>query len=138
MVGHTTVPGLSPEPASQSAEVVAGLLVDELGFDGLILSDALGMAAVGTSTQGDALVGFLRAGGDLGIVGPGGSVEGRRSVRAALDDGTLTEERLNDAAMAVLDTKGVDPCIVDVGPVARVSVEPGPVDPPDINPTEEP
>lgn len=138
MIGHTTVPGYATAPASQSRQVIEGLLIGELGFDGLIVSDALGMAAAGAPTQGDALVGFLRAGGDLGIVGPGGSVEGRRSVRQALDDGSLSEQRLNDAAFAVLDSKGVDPCIVAVGPVPVAVDAAPPSDPPVINPTEVP
>jgi beta-N-acetylhexosaminidase len=114
LVGHTTVPGFSELPSSQSEQVIDGLLVDELGFDGLIVSDALGMAASGRPTQGEALVGFVAAGGDLGIVGPGGSVEGRRALRAALRDGVVGEDRLNEAAAAVLAAKGIDPCALDV------------------------
>jgi beta-N-acetylhexosaminidase len=140
MVGHTTVPGFSEQPSSQSGRAISGLLVGELGFDGLIVSDALGMAASGQPTQGDALVGFIAAGGDLGIVGPGGSVEGRSAMRAALDDGTVTEDRLNDAAAAVLSAKGIDPCGLDA--VAGATPDAGPTDgPPDDpvrNPTEEP
>ncbi len=138
MVGHTTIPGSSGTPSSQSRQVIEGLLVDELGFEGLIVSDALGMEASGQPTQGDALVGFVVAGGDLGIVGPGGSVEGRRALRRALDDGTLTQQRLDDAAAAVLAAKGVDPCDVTGVPEPEVEDSDVPSDPAVINPTEEP
>ncbi len=139
MIGHTTIPGYSDTPASQSRATIEGLLIDELGFDGLIVSDALGMAASGEPTQGGALVGFLAAGGDLGIVGPGGSQEGRRALRKALQDGTVSQERLNDAAAAVLAVKGVDPCEVAGQPAPEVSEESdGPSDEPVINPTDEP
>ncbi len=139
MVGHTTIPGYSDTPASQSRDTIAGLLVDELGFDGLIVSDALGMAASGEPTQGGALVGFVAAGGDLGIVGPGGSQEGRRALRRAIKDGTVSQDRLNDAAATVLAVKGVDPCVVAGQPAPEVADETdGPTDDPVINPTEEP
>ena len=137
MVGHTTIPGYSGTPASQSRKVVTGLLVDDLGFDGLILSDALGMAAAGAPDQGAALVGFLEAGGDLGIVGPGGSVEGRRAVRAALKDGTLSEERLNDAAAAVLEVKGVNSCDVAGAPDPDVDDDDVPADAAVTNPAQD-
>jgi beta-N-acetylhexosaminidase len=138
MVGHTTIPGLSEEPSSQSRRVIEGLLIDEVGFDGLIVSDALGMEASGEPTQGGALVGFVAAGGDLGIVGPGGSVEGRRALRKALEDGTVTQERLNDAAAAVLAAKGIDPCEVTGSPATQVEDSDVPTDPAVINPAEEP
>ncbi len=139
MVGHTTIPGYSDTPASQSARAIEGLLVEELGFDGLIVSDALGMAASGEPTQGGALVGFIAAGGDLGIVGPGGSQEGRRAMRKAVKNGTVSVDRLNDAAATVLAVKGVDPCQVGGQPAPEAVDETGgPSDGPVINPTEEP
>jgi beta-N-acetylhexosaminidase len=138
MVGHTTIPGYSEQPSSQSRRAIEGLLVDEVGFGGLIVSDALGMAASGAPNQGEALVGFIAAGGDLGIVGPGGSVEGRRALRAALEDGTVTQERLNDAAAAVLSAKGIDPCDVAGGPPPEADDSDVPTDPAVINPAEEP
>jgi len=138
MVGHTTIPGWSDTPSSQSRRVIDGLLVDELGFDGLIISDALGMEASGQPTQGGALVGFVAAGGDLGIVGPGGSVEGRRALRRALEDGTVTQERLDDAAAAVLAAKGIDPCDLAVGPAPGAEESEVPSDPAVLNPTDEP
>jgi beta-N-acetylhexosaminidase len=132
MVGHTTIPGYSKEPSSQSRRAIEGLLGDELGFDGLIISDALGMAASGEPTQGKALVGFIAAGGDLGIVGPGGSVEGRAALRKALKDGTVSQERLNDAAAAVLAAKGIDPCDLVVDPAPEVADNDAPSDPADV------
>lgn len=141
LVGHTTVPGYSSTPSSQSQRVITGLLGEEVGFQGLVVSDALGMAASGAPTQGAALVGFVAAGGDLGIVGPGGSVEGRTALRAALRDGVVTEERLNDAAAAVLAAKGIDPCSLEV-PTQAPARGPDPADVPADravrNPTEEP
>lgn len=137
LVGHTVVPGLSDAPASQSYEVITGLLREELGYDGLVVSDALGMAAAGTDTQGEALVGFVVAGGDLGIIGPGGSIEGRRAMRAALADGTLSQERLDDAVLRVLRQKGLDPCTLPRAEPDEPTDPSATEDPPVVNPTEE-
>ncbi|MCU0284179.1 MAG: hypothetical protein MUD13_09850 [Candidatus Nanopelagicales bacterium] len=138
LVGHTTIPGLVDQPASQAPEAIEGLLREELGFTGLVISDALGMAASGQPDQGSALVGFLRAGGDLGILGPGGSVEGRAAVRAALVEGTLDAARVDEAAARVLVAKGMDPCAIVPGPAPRVGQDTGPSDAPVVNPTEVP
>ena len=47
MTAHIVVPSLDDAPATLSAHVLAGLLRDELGFDGLVVTDALEMRAVG-------------------------------------------------------------------------------------------
>ncbi|MGV1003939.1 MAG: glycoside hydrolase family 3 N-terminal domain-containing protein [Candidatus Nanopelagicales bacterium] len=142
MVGHTQTPGYSAVPASQSKKMITGVLRTELGFTGLVISDALGMAAVGQrSAQGPALVNFLRAGGDLGIVGLGGSVQGRKSVRAAIKAGELSEFRVTAAAARVLNAKGIDACPLPQGqaPAPDPSQDSGASsDDPIINPTKDP
>jgi beta-N-acetylhexosaminidase len=139
MVGHTTIPGYSDRPSSQSRAVVTELLRDDLGLgDRLVFSDALGMAASGADDQGDALVGFLLAGGDMGIIGPYGSVQGRRAVKAALKSGELTWDRVDTAAARVLAAKGIDPCSVVTEPPPSVPVDSGASDAPVVNPTVAP
>jgi beta-N-acetylhexosaminidase len=64
MVGHIAVPALtgSPDvPASLSAAALRGVLRDELGFDGLTITDALDMAGAGA----DPMSAALAAGEDL-------------------------------------------------------------------------
>ena len=49
MVGHLEVPTIEPQkglPSSLSRKVVAGLLVNDLGFQGLVFTDALAMKGV--------------------------------------------------------------------------------------------
>ena len=65
-------------------------------------------------------------------------MEGRKALRAALEDGTVSEERLNDAAAAVLAAKGIDPCDVASGPAPEVQDTEVPDDPAVVNPTQEP
>jgi beta-N-acetylhexosaminidase len=137
LVGHTTIPGYSDEPSSQTADVVTGLLRDELGFDGLVVSDALGMKASAAADQGQALVRFVAAGGDVGIIGPGGSIEGRRAMRAALRDGTVTRDRLDEAVLHVLAQKGVDPCSLPHRKPEAPKDDGSPADPPVVNPSRD-
>lgn len=109
LVAHVQVPGYSGGPSSLSRTVIKDLLRGELGHKGLVVSDGLGMAGTGT-TQGRALVRFLNAGGDLGIVTVGGAAPARAAVRAALADGSLSTKRLNAVAERVLRYKKVNPC----------------------------
>ncbi|CAN5700107.1 glycoside hydrolase family 3 protein [soil metagenome] len=69
MAGHFAVPAISGDeglPASMSRDVLVGLLRDELGFDGLAITDALDMAAFSAGRDiVDAIVGAVAAGQDL-------------------------------------------------------------------------
>lgn len=66
MVGHLYYPALSPLPSSLSPEIVTGLLREKMGFEGLIITDALNMRAL-SDRYGlqDIVEGAFRAGADL-------------------------------------------------------------------------
>ncbi len=71
MIGHLAVPGLSGElPTSLSPETISGLLRDELGFGGLVFTDAMNMGAI-INAYGllDALEQAIVAGADIAILG---------------------------------------------------------------------
>lgn len=71
MVGHLSVPGLSDElPTSLSPATITGLLRNELGFGGLVFTDAMNMGAI-INTYGllDALEQSIVAGADIAILG---------------------------------------------------------------------
>ncbi len=75
MTSHAIAPALSPghdRPATLSPEVLTGLLRDELGFDGVTITDALDMAAVGEADQASAAESLdaIRAGSDLLLTTP--------------------------------------------------------------------
>jgi beta-N-acetylhexosaminidase len=112
MVGHLVVPGLTgDEPASVSAAAITGLLRDELGFRGLVVSDSFDMGAVrATIAPAEAVRRFLAAGGDLAVIHAVDIADVHRSVTDAVRSGTLSEARLDEAAGRVLPLKGVDPC----------------------------
>ena len=109
MTSHVLATALDPDaPATFSARVLQGLLRGELGFSGVIVSDALDMA--GSSAESDiptAAVRAVAAGADLLCLGADTTEELYRSVLTALcgaaADGTLPRRRLTDAADRVAD-----------------------------------
>jgi beta-N-acetylhexosaminidase len=104
MPGHLRVPGLTGDlPTTQSTAALGGLLRGELGFTGVIISDALEMRAVsGRHGIADAAVRALAAGVDLLCLGRDQDEEDYMAVRAAIaaaaDSGRLPPARLHDAA----------------------------------------
>lgn len=107
MMGHLLWPALDAEwPCSLSPAVVTGLLRRELGFEGLICTDAMMMGALADRGDEAALaVQALRAGVDLLLYPRNGDrvVEG---ILAALESGALAEEVVTGAATRVLALKG--------------------------------
>ena len=103
MTSHIVVPALDPDRPATLSPVVLGLLRDRLGFDGVIISDALDMAGA-SAGRGipEAAVLALVAGCDLLCIGPdkpASLVEDvRDAIVAALDEGRLTLHRLEEAA----------------------------------------
>lgn len=110
MTSHLVLPALDPDhPATMSRRILTGLLREELGFDGVIVTDALDMAGA-SATLGvpAAAVASLAAGADLLCIGP--SLRGRGAddildvvdaLVAAVADGALAASRLLDAAARV-------------------------------------
>lgn len=105
MPGHIVVDAIDPDrPATLSPEVLTGLLQEDLGFTGLIVTDALNMGAI-TQASGDQhpAVSALLAGVDVLLMppDPAGTVD---AVVAALADGTLERADLEDSAALMVAT----------------------------------
>ncbi|MEU7886430.1 glycoside hydrolase family 3 N-terminal domain-containing protein [Microbispora bryophytorum] len=109
MCGHLLVPAVDALPATLSRAVLTGLLREELGFDGLVVTDAIEMRAVSALHEpGEIAVRALAAGADAICVGVssarGESVYALRdAITGAVRDGRLTDERLAEAAGRVRD-----------------------------------
>lgn len=99
MVAHLDVRAVDPRvPSSLSRPVVTGLLRDELGFNGLVVSDSLSMAAVSRSrSPARSAVQALRAGNDV-LLMPPAPAAARDGIVAAVRRGTLPRRRLEQAA----------------------------------------
>jgi beta-glucosidase-like glycosyl hydrolase len=100
MVSHVAYPGISPEglPATLSREIVTGLLREELGYEGVIITDAMEMKAVASSyPPGEAAVRAMEAGVDLLCYGcyDDGVAEAIAALDEARRTGRLAAERLD-------------------------------------------
>jgi beta-glucosidase-like glycosyl hydrolase/CubicO group peptidase (beta-lactamase class C family) len=105
MLGHIAVPALDPTgtPASQSA-AVGRFLRNELGFSGLVVTDAIEMAGAKAAWSGEAVVKAVQAGADMVLLPPDARVAIKALVRA-VKEGQLPAERLDAAALRVLEAK---------------------------------
>lgn len=100
MTGHIVFPTLDELPATLSQPVLNGLLRQELGFDGVIFSDALEMDAV-NERYGVQAVALAKAAG-VDVMLPVGSLERQEASVAAMRDaveaGAISEEALQATA----------------------------------------
>jgi beta-N-acetylhexosaminidase len=106
MTGHLVVPAWDDGPATTSEIVIGRLLREGLGFEGIVVTDALDMGAVAASASvGETGVRALAAGADLLCLGPRYGEQDvtmlHRSIVAAVAAGRLPAERLTDAAARV-------------------------------------
>ncbi len=99
MVGHINVPAVDRGvPASLSRAVITGQLRDRLGFEGLVVTDALDMQAVAQRfASGRAAVRALTAGADVVLMPPSPRAA-RDGIVRAVRSGRLSSERLVQAA----------------------------------------
>lgn len=107
MVGHIAVPELTGDltPASLSHQVVNGILRDQLGFQGLVVTDSLAMNAIaGEYTPGEAALAALNAGCDL-LLMPNGLQDAFDAVVAAVEDGTYSQQQLDETVRRILQFK---------------------------------
>lgn len=118
MMGHVDVPGLTePGRPSSLSPAAVRLLRDELGFDGLVMTDDLGGMGAVTSRfslpQASALA--LAAGVDMVLWNTADRLpEVMAGIEAAVMAGTLPESRIDQSVARVLDAKGVDACEVEL------------------------
>ncbi|MGY1546413.1 glycoside hydrolase family 3 protein [Streptomyces sp. MN6] len=107
MTAHLQVPALDPsnEPATLSPTILQGVLRGELGFDGVIVTDALNMTGVRTKYGDDRVpVLALKAGADQLLFPPDIDVA-YHGVLSAVRTGEVTEERLDESVLRILRVK---------------------------------
>ncbi len=105
MIGHLILPEVDDRPAPFSRAIVTDLLRDELGFDGVITTDALEMQAlIDHYSDGEIVTMCIEAGCDLLLV-PDDFHSALHALEAAVEDGTITEERINESVLRILHLK---------------------------------
>jgi len=109
MMSHVTYSALGMRPAS--LEPAAYRLLRSLGFDGVAVTDAVGMSAVTSQwSLPEAAVQALIAGADLVLATPADRATAMRdAIAAAVTDGRLPEARLDQAVRRVVTLRGEDP-----------------------------
>ncbi|MFF0202300.1 glycoside hydrolase family 3 protein [Streptomyces sp. NPDC005017] len=107
MTAHILVPALddSGDPATLSRPILTGILREQLGYDGVVVTDALDMAGVRQKYGDDRVpVLALKAGVDQ-LLNPPRLDVAWNAVLKAVQDGELTEERLDESILRVLRLK---------------------------------
>ncbi|MGB5176136.1 MAG: glycoside hydrolase family 3 N-terminal domain-containing protein [Thermoanaerobaculia bacterium] len=106
MTAHVALPSIDPSgaPATLSPSISRDLLRDELGFDGLIVTDALEMAGIRPAWAGEAAVRSVQAGADVVLL-PADVRVAIQSLVRAVEEGQLTEERLDISVRRILEAK---------------------------------
>jgi len=107
MIGHLAVPAFDSDtlPATLSKNIVTRLLIKELGFKGLIITDALNMQAITNSfTTAEASVAAFNAGCDI-LLFPSDADEAATSIIEAVRSGIILEERLDESVRKILLAK---------------------------------
>jgi len=107
MTAHIAVPALAPPaiPATLSPAILTGLLRKELGFNGLVVTDALDMGGVAKGfPTGDACVRAIEAGADA-LLMPADPDEAIRAVVAAVASGRISRRRIQESVAKLLGAK---------------------------------
>lgn len=107
MVGHISVPAVTGDdiPSSLSGQIITGFLRDELGYQGIVVTDAMNMGAVTQEyTSAEAAVMALQAGCDM-VLMPQDFFEARQAVLDAVNDSAITEEQIDESLRRIFRVK---------------------------------
>jgi beta-N-acetylhexosaminidase len=110
MVAHVTVPALDADPdhvATTSPAIVTDLLEKQLGFKGIVVTDALDMAALThmyANNIGRAAVEAFKAGNDLLLI-PADLGSSYEAMLKAVESGEISRQRLDHSVLKILKAK---------------------------------
>ncbi len=108
MVAHISFPALNKTPfipATLSPEIVNGLLIEKLGFKGLVITDALNMDGLTKHfNTKEVAIRCVNAGIDL-ILMPQGEIKTIDAIENAVKKGEISEERINISVKKILEAK---------------------------------
>ena len=107
MVSHISAPKVTgkDEPASLSGTMITDVLRQDMGYQGIVITDAMNMGAItGRYSSSEAAVRAIAAGVDI-ILMPENFREAYQGVLNAVADGTMTEERIDESVKRILAVK---------------------------------
>ncbi|MGY0694691.1 beta-N-acetylhexosaminidase [Virgibacillus sp. FSP13] len=109
MIAHILLPKIDANyPASMSKEVITGILREDYGFDGVVITDDLTMDAITNHYNiADAAVQTVKAGGDLLLVAHDPDLIGPvfDKLKAAVEDGEISEDRIDKSVERITRLK---------------------------------
>lgn len=105
MIGHLQVDALDPDnPATFSYKIVTELLREELGFQGVVITDSLGMGAISQYSEAERCEKALLAGCDI-LLGVREPEQTLHALMQAVEQGEITQERIDESVLRVLYLK---------------------------------
>ena len=107
MVGHVNYPNLTNDniPSSLNKKIITDLLRDELGYEGIVVTDAINMKALTNNyTEQEIYELGIKAGVDMFIM-PSDISKAIDSIEALVNDGSIEEELINKAVIRILKVK---------------------------------
>ncbi len=108
MTAHVAIPSVTETestPATLSPNVLTTLLRDDMGFEGLIFTDAMDMSAISRRhSRAEAAVRAVEAGADV-ILMPPNAGDAADGIVAAVRSGRLSEERIDRSVLLLLEAK---------------------------------
>ena len=107
MTAHIGAPNVtgSDVPSTMSPIILQDKLRGELGYQNIIITDGMEMGAITQQyTSAEAAVGSIKAGVDI-VLGPRYFIEAFDAVMAAVNNGTISEERINQSVRRILKLK---------------------------------
>lgn len=106
MMGHISVPEVTGDDTSASlSATMIEILRDELNFQGLIITDSMVMNAITDRySAGEAAVLAVQAGVDV-ILEPSSLTGAVQGILSAVEDGTISEERIQESVLKILEVK---------------------------------
>lgn len=107
MVGHISVPNVTGEntPSSLSKMMVTDVLRNQMGYDGIVITDAMNMGAItGHYNSDQAAVLAVQAGVDV-ILMPADYEKAYNGLLEAVNNGTITEDRINESVLRIVKAK---------------------------------
>ena len=107
MVGHITVPAIDDRPASMSSKVINEELRGRLGYEGVVITDALGMGAIANAYRSSVCaVMAVEAGNDM-LLSPENLGEAVKGIETAVSNGMISEKRIDESVRRILRAKGL-------------------------------
>lgn len=109
MISHLNVPALDPAPnsiASLSKKSITDVLIDQMGFKGIVITDAMDMKGLRNSYPegGEAEITALLAGVDILLL-PNALKEVIPAIKKAVENGTISEELIDKKCLKILKMK---------------------------------